>query len=256
MERMLKATAASEDTHAWFRNLRRVARQTITAAQRGRPIDRIADCGAGTGRNLDWLAELGRPIGIELTPLALAVGRARGRPLVRGTVTALPLPDACCDVVTSFDVLYCLDDESEHAALDEMYRVLRPGGLALVNAAAFDVLRGSHSALTHEVRRYTRATLGRKLEAAGFRVDRLTYTNALLFVPTLVARGLERATGRANQPSEADLAVPSAAVNAVLDWGLAAEAMLLRWVNLPFGTSVMGVARKPAPGQPVTRPSG
>jgi SAM-dependent methyltransferase len=249
MERMLAATAASEDAHAWFRNLRRLARQVIDQARRGQPLPRIVDCGAGTGRNLEWLSGLGAAVGVELTPSAIQVGRRYRRPLVRGSVTALPLADGSCNLATSFDVLYCLDDRDEALALAEMWRVLAPGGLVLVNAAAFESLRGSHSTLTHEVRRYTRRSLSDRLRRAGFVVERVTYTNALLFLPTWLTRGLERLTGRSNEPSEADLAVPPRPINTTLDVALALEARLLRLTNLPFGTSVMAVGRKPDAGR-------
>ncbi|MEO7190417.1 MAG: methyltransferase domain-containing protein [Vicinamibacterales bacterium] len=245
MDRMLAATAAAEDTHYWFRALRRVAARLLDETLAGRSVELVVDCGAGTGRNLDWLSRYGRAIGIELTPLALRAGRSKGRPLVRGTVTALPLRAASVDVATSFDVLYCLDDQSESAALAEMFRVLKPGGVALVNAAALDLLRGSHSTLTHEVRRYTPSRLRDRLAAAGFQTERITFTNMCLFAPAVAVRGLERLTGRAAEASEADLRVPPRAVNTVLDVCLRAEAAMLRVMNLPIGTSVMAVARKP-----------
>lgn len=242
---MLAATAAAEETHAWFRGLRRTAHRLLLDATRGRPLGRIVDCGAGTGRNLDWLAAFGEAVGVELTPLAIDVGRTRGRRLVRGTVTTLPFPAATFDLATSFDVLYCLDNESERQAIDEMWRVLKPNGRVLINAAAFDVLRGSHSALTHEVRRYTRQRLRERLERAGFTVERITYTNMTLFLPTLAIRGVQQLTGRAAEASDADLTVPSPVVNATLDAILRVEAAALGVVNLPVGTSVMAVARKP-----------
>ena len=45
----------------------------------------------------------------------------------------------------------------ERAAIAEMFRLTRPGGYALINVAAMDVLRGDHSVLSREVRRYSRA---------------------------------------------------------------------------------------------------
>jgi len=241
---MLAATAVAEDTHYWFRGLRRTADLLVTQASAGRPLARIVDCGAGTGRNLDWLSRHGSALGIELTPLALDIGRRRGRRLVRGTVTALPLADSSVDLTTSFDVLYCLDEPSERQALREMWRVLKPGGLALVNVAALDVLHGSHSTLTHELRRYTPSRLRERLESAGLTVERLTFTNMCLFLPALAVRGIERLTGHAGKPSESDLRVPPAPVNATLDGTLALEAVLLRVINLPIGTSLMAIARK------------
>jgi SAM-dependent methyltransferase len=245
MDRMLEATARAEDTHYWFRGLRRNAALLLRQVAGERRFPLIVDCGAGTGRNLDWLNEHGTAVGVELTPIGLAAGRARGRRMARGSVTALPFRDASADLATSFDVLYCLDDDSEARALDEMWRVLKPGGLMLVNVAALDILHGSHSTLTHEVRRYTRARLAARLLRAGFHVERMTFTNMTLFPPALAVRGMQRLTGHAAKASDADLQVPPAPVNAVLNACLAAEALALRAINLPIGTSLMAVARKP-----------
>lgn len=244
MDQMLAATAAAEDTHYWFRGLRRTAKRWLVDAIAGQPVTCIIDCGAGTGRNLDWLAELGPAVGVELTPLALNVGRRKGRRLVRGSVTSLPFADASATVATSFDVLYCLSDDEERQALAEMWRVVEPGGIVLVNAAALDILRGSHSTLTHEVRRYTTRRLSEKLTRAGFAVERVSYTNMSLFPPTLLVRGWQQLSGQAAQASDSDLAVPPPFVNAVLDGVLTVESALNGVTDLPIGTSVMAVGRK------------
>jgi SAM-dependent methyltransferase len=244
MERMLEATARAENAHFWFKGLRRTARQFVEAARSGRELHRIVDCGAGTGRNLDWLREYGDAVGVELSPTGLAQGRALGRRLVAGSVAALPFADASVDLATSFDVLYCLDDATERRAISEMWRVLKPGGFVIVNAAALDILRGSHSTLTHEVRRYTPARLRGRLEHAGFTVERLTFTNLAPFPAALAIRSFERVSGRAEQASDHDLRVPAWPVNGLFNLALATEAALLRVMNLPIGTSVMAVGRK------------
>lgn len=245
MERMLEATARAEDRHFWFIGLRRNAEQVLNRALGGRTLERIVDCGAGTGRNLDWLSRFGRPIGIELTPAGLEIGRAHGRPMVRGSVAALPFATASADLMTSFDVLYCLEDDEERRALAEMARVLRPGGLALINVAALDILRGAHSTLTHEVRRYTPARLRQRLAQAGFEVERLTFTNMATFPATLAVRTFDRISGRVAVASDADLRVPSPIINGTFDLALRAEAVAMRWIDLPIGTSLLCLARKP-----------
>jgi SAM-dependent methyltransferase len=242
---MLEATALAEDEHYWFKGLRRNARRFLTRALAGRPVALVVDCGTGTGRNLDWLAEFGPAVGVERSPVGLRLGRSRGRRLVQGTVVSLPFRDASADVATSFDVLYCLDDEAERRAVEEMWRVLKPGGVALVNVAALDILHGSHSTLTHEVRRYTRSRLRALMSRAGFAVDRLTFTNMTIFPAALAVRLGERLTGRAGEASDADLRVPARPINAALNAALALESGLLRVTNLPIGTSLMCVARKP-----------
>ena len=241
---MLEATARAEDQHFWFRGLRRNARVLLHPLFGGRRDLVILDCGSGTGRNLDWLGEFGFAVGVERSETGLRIGRAHGRRLLRGTVTQLPVADATIDLVTSFDVLYCLEERAERAAAREMWRVLKPGGFALVNAAALDILHGSHSTLTMEQRRYTPRRLASLLTEAGFSIARMTFTNAVTFPLTLAARLKDRLTGRAEVASDADLQLPPAPVNALLSGAVAVDGALLRFVNLPIGSSLMCLARK------------
>jgi SAM-dependent methyltransferase len=245
MERMLAATAAAEDRHFWFRGLRRNARLMLDQARVRPGLSLVIDCGAGTGRNLAWLQEYGPAFGVDLTPLGVEASRQRGQRIARADVRALPFPTAAADLATSFDVLYCMDDEGEAETLGEMWRVLKPGGVALVNSAALTMLRGSHSTLTFERRRYRPRGLRLALETAGFVVERVTFTNFVLFPPVLTVRGLQRLTGRASEPSDADLRVPVAPINTFFDACLAMENRVLKRVDLPIGTSVMALARKP-----------
>ena len=244
VKRMLEATARAEERHFWFRGLRRNARFLLEKAVGAQGISLIVDCGSGTGRNLDWLSSISRAVGVELSPVGLEAARRARRPVARATVTQLPFADAVADVATSFDVLYCLPDESERAAVREMYRILKPSGIAIVNVAALDVLRGSHSALTMEVRRYTPARLRDLLTRAGFVIERMTFTNLPTFPATLAVRIADRLTGRAPEGSDADLRVPPAPVNALFDVALRVESALLRAVDMPIGTSLLCVARK------------
>jgi len=241
---MLDATARAEEAHFWFRGLRRNARRWLETALAGRTPRLVIDCGTGTGRNLDWLRQLGPAVGVELSGTGLSFARAAGRTVVQASVAALPFRDGSADVATSFDVLYCLDDATEALALREMWRVLRPGGVVLVNVAALNILRGAHSTLTMEVRRYSPARLRGALEEAGFEIERITFTNAPTFPVTLALRSFERLSGRAAQASDADLRVPAAPINAIFSAALAAESALLRYVNMPIGSSLMAIGRK------------
>jgi SAM-dependent methyltransferase len=244
MDRLLAATAAVEDRHFWFLGLRRFAKLFLDRALPSRRPLRIIDCGTGTGRNLDWLRAYGSTIGIERSPTGLAAARSKGRRVVAGDVRALPVGAGTFDVATSFDVIYSLDDDGERRALAEMHRALAPGGIALVNAAALDILRGSHSALAQERRRYTASSLRSKLEAAGFDVLRISYTNFTTFPLTLGVRLAQRALGHRDDAAETEMTVPMKPINAMLAAGLAVEAAVLRMMPLPAGSSVMAVARK------------
>ncbi|MDQ3071537.1 MAG: class I SAM-dependent methyltransferase [Acidobacteriota bacterium] len=246
MSELLAATADAERAHFWFRGFRRFVTPMLEAAARGRRDLRIADCGAGTGHNLALLSQYGTPVGVELNRTGAIVARARGeRRMICGTVTALPLETGAFDLATSFDVLYCLPDAAERAALEEMRRILRPGGRVVINVAAMPMLAGEHSELTHEVRRYTRAGLAGALERGGFMTLRATYTNAATMpivaaVRTLQKRGWMRGEGGRAR----DIEVPAAPINTALTAALAIEAALLRVANMPFGSSLLALAEK------------
>ena len=89
---------------------------------------------------------------LRLRPRPRSAPRPRGgaQRLARATVTAVPFPSEAFDLVTSFDVLYALEDGGRTSGPPRNVRLLRPGGYALINVAAMEVLRGDHSVLSHE----------------------------------------------------------------------------------------------------------
>jgi ubiquinone/menaquinone biosynthesis C-methylase UbiE len=216
----------------------------LAEAVRERSSARILDCGCGTGHNLTWMRQYGVPIGIDLTWTGLAFARSRGEhAIAQATAARLPFPDARFDVVTSFDVIYALDDAAEAAALREMFRVLRPGGYLVLNVAAMDMLKGNHSVLANEVRRYSRATLTERLARPGFRICRMSYTNATILPVVAAVRLTQRISG--HEESNQEISIPPSPVNTALAGALAIEAGLLRFVNMPFGSSLRALAQKP-----------
>jgi SAM-dependent methyltransferase len=244
---LLRATARAEERHFWFRGFRWFVRPLIHRALADTHHARILDCGCGTGANLRLFAPYGTPYGFDLSPVGLQIGLERGgRGLVRASAAAVPFSTDVFDLVASFEVLYALDEGHERAAVAEMYRVTRPGGYALVNVAAMPALRGDHSILSHELRRYTRATLSELMASAGFQVVRITYTNAVLFLPLLALRLFHRARGFSSESNAtAEIEVPSAPVNALLSAMLRLESLWLRVGVSPFGSSLLCLAKKP-----------
>lgn len=245
MDRLLEATARAEREHFWFRGFRRFVTPLLDRAAAGRRDLRILDCGCGTGNNLRLLRRYGRPAGIDITFSGLAYARRQGERLVaRASAASLPFSADRFDLVTSFDVIYAFDDELAGRALAEMHRVLRPGGYLVLNVAALPILRGNHSVLGGEVQRYTRRGLRGHLERAGFEVRRLTYTNAAILPIVAGVRFAQRLGG--HRESNRELTVPAAPVNRALSGLLALEAVALRAMDMPLGSSLLTLGQKPA----------
>jgi SAM-dependent methyltransferase len=246
LDDLLRATAKAEATHFWFRGFRAFVRPFIQEAVAGIRSPRILDCGCGTGANVEWLGGFGATCGFDLSEVGLHIARERGPTrLARASVTAVPFRGELFDLVTSFDVLYSLDQPDEHAAVAEMRRVLKPGGRIVVNVAAMKGLAGNHSVFSHERRRYTRASLRRLLIDNGFLIERLTYTNGSLFVPLAIIRAAQRWRGLSSEKEAQDITVPAAPINAALGALLQVESVWLRRFDEPFGSSLLCLARKP-----------
>lgn len=247
MDRLLEATYHCEQAHFWWFGFRRFVTPLVEEATAGLGDVRILDCGCGTGANLRLLGRYGRAWGFDLSPTGLEFARAYGQTRVaRASITDIPFPDATFDLVTAFDVLYSLSEEQEAKSTSEMLRVLKPGGTLIVNVAALSILRGNHAVFGAEIRRSTRRRLRRVLTGGGFTVERLTYTNASLFPLMLAVRTVQRLTGLAT-PEEAgtDVVIPPRPINAVLKGMLALEAGALRVLDMPIGSSLLALARRP-----------
>ena len=229
----------AEDRQWWYAGMRAISlgllRPVVAAGAR------ILDAGCGTGRNLAEFDGWARPSGVDLSEEALRFCRLRGVPAARGRLQSLPFPDGAFDAVTSFDVLYHRWIEDDAAAVAELARVLRPGGVLLVRVPALKMLWGAHDAAVHSRHRYTTGEVRALLEGRGLRVLRLSYANTLLFPVIALRRLLDRVTGR--EGSDVGF------LPAPLEWAfgglLRAEARLLPHVSFPVGASVFALARKP-----------
>ena len=240
----LELTARAEPTHFWFRGFRAYVAPVIREIAAGRRDLRMIDCGCGTGYNLTTLLQpYGRAFAFDMTPNALRRARASGRPLARADMEHIPFRSGSFDLATSFDVMHSVTDD--RAALREMSRVLKPGGYVVMNVTALDLLRGDHSEVWGELRRYTLQSGARLVEDAGLEVVRAAYLFASLVPLILTVRITQRMLRPFREPSgDADLIVPPAAVNAILSGLVRGEAALARRFPMPFGSSLLVVARK------------
>ncbi|HSI72822.1 MAG TPA: class I SAM-dependent methyltransferase [Fimbriimonas sp.] len=239
-----------EDQYWWFVGRRRLALDLLQAAPHPQPLSpggergvgSILDIGCGTGVVSRELQKRGRVLSLDMSDLALGYCRQRGlTECVRGDGTRLPLRGGQFDAIVGLDIFEHIEDDL--AAFRECFRVLEPGGVLVLSVPAFASLWGPHDVALHHFRRYRKAEMKKKLESAGFRVERCSYSVFFLFPVVVLTRIIEK--GRTG-PARASLPPVPRWLNSALIWLQQVEATLIAsWkLDLPWGSSVVVVARK------------
>ena len=234
--------AEAEFHHWWF-----AARREIVLAQlegvleAGRSDRRLLDIGCGAGGFLAFLGRYGHATGIEASPEAVEIASRSGADVRFGSLPGdIPVEQESVDVITLLDVLEHVEEDLD--ALRTIRDRLRPGGHLILTVPAFPFLWSGHDVVNEHKRRYVRSQLDERLRGTGFEVLRTSYFNTLLFPPIALLRILRRPWDRDDRADEGR--VP-ALLNGLLRRTFGAERWFLKWADLPFGVSLLAVARRP-----------
>lgn len=236
-----------EDSYWWFvgrhRLVEKLLRTYYGAPARAPGPLQILDIGCGTGAMSRRLQAWGTVISADFSALALRFSQRRGlRHLVCADALRLPFPSCAFDVLIAMDILEHLRDDA--AALREFNRVLKPGGRLFATVPAYPHLWSEHDEALMHFRRYRRPELAQRLTANGLRIEKLSHTMTALYPIVALQRRLSARTPPRNPPQAAMPAVP-ALLNAALIGLLEAENILARRLDLPFGVTLLSIARKP-----------
>ena len=220
----------------WFAARARLLEAAL-APYLGRPT-RVLDVGSADGPSAAWMRGAHTHVAVDLDVRGLTAGHG-----VVGALPQLPFESGSFDVVAAFDVVeHC---ESEADAVADLARVLASGGRLLVSVPAYQWAWSQHDVRAGHHRRYTRPRIVAAIEKAGLTVERATYAFAAVF-PFFAAERVLRRRPRAQR-----LPTVSPVADRLLRGLCAAEAKVLPRVDLPFGSSVLVAATKPAAqGQP------
>ncbi|GEB49282.1 class I SAM-dependent methyltransferase [Streptomyces cacaoi] len=111
---------------------------------------RVIDLGSGPGVDAVFLAAQGmRVTGVDLSPEAVARARSWaelagvGAEFVQGDVLDVPLPDHRADLVTDSFVFHNMRDEARDRYAAQVHRLLRPGGLFVLNSFSDHMVAGT-----------------------------------------------------------------------------------------------------------------
>ena len=229
--------------HWWYRGRRTVLRSLLRPYLQSIPTGPILDLGSGPGTNRGLLEQFARPLfALDSSFEALILSREAGytAETVADAVT-VPFSDRAFAAVLATDVLEHISNDPAAAA--EICRVLKPGGLAVVVVPAFHSLWGWQDEVSGHHRRYSRTMIEERLASSGLQVVRSTCMNTVLALPILAARRILRLTGLT--PRSENQLLPGL-LNPILYSIFAAEAPVVSRWDVPYGTSVVCLARRPA----------
>lgn len=239
--------ARLQDRHWWFVAKRRLAVAMLARHAHVPEPARTLEIGCGTGAMLPVLERYGPVVGLDYFAPALRFLH-HGMP-VNGDAQRLPFADSSFDLIGCFDLLYHRNIAHVDRAMAEIFRVLRPGGHLLVTDSACPALYGRHDASHHGARRFSRSQLLAEMLAAGMIPLHSSYFHMTVF-PAVAAiriggRWVSAALGRQTpEHGQSQLEEASPLANAVFGALYRVEAPLAARFRLPFGVSVVAIARR------------
>jgi SAM-dependent methyltransferase len=241
MDRNVYLRMSEQDAeHWWFVARRQILRDQIASLQLPKNA-RILEAGAGPGGNLAMLSEFGPLEAFELDDEARQIASARsGIKLRRGALpNDISYEPGSFDLIVAFDVIEHI--EANRDSVKALAKLLQPGGRLIITVPAYGWLWSEHDNRHHHKMRYTRPLVKGLAEDAGLKVEKSSYFNTLLFPLIVGIRLLKKIAGLADRPDDG---MPGPFLNAMLRRIFSAERYLLRHISLPFGVSILCIARR------------
>jgi SAM-dependent methyltransferase len=227
--------------HWWFVTKKKIVLDTIDRFFKKDDQTKILDIGCGSGLMLNALSKIGPTYGMDMSDEAIEFSKE----IYSGDIAQGSLPDQVpyennfFSLITALDIIEHIDRDID--SLTAMRDLLTPGGKIIITVPAYMFLWSPFDDMNEHKRRYTLTELKTKLLQTGFTIEKISYYNTLLFPIVFVVRLLNNVL---NRDGASDMDIPSPPVNFILRKIFSFEMYLLRFLNLPFGVSVIAVVRK------------
>jgi SAM-dependent methyltransferase len=252
-------TKMHEDCAGSDHPIDRMSRSWAASALRRHVTDldaAILDIGCSSGLlvaalRVDWPSALIIASDFVPEPLERLAEREPGLPVVQFDIVNCPLPSASVEAVVMLNVLEHIADDWK--AVDEVARILKPGGVLVVEVPAGPHLYDVYDEYLQHERRYTAQRLASLLRASGLTV--LEQSHLGFSVYPAFAMTKRRNQRRAAPNTEAKRRVVGANIastrsSLLLRGLLGLEAWLGRLVSFPFGIRSVAVAQKTVESRP------
>lgn len=229
-----------EDKHWWFTARRIIIDKVLKVHFPDRKNAKILEVGCGSGGNLELLSNFGIVHAMELDEYCIEIADKRNICHVKHGSLPDDLPfDEKFELICMFDVLEHIDDDQK--ALKTVSESLGDKGVLLITVPAYSFLWSSHDVALNHKRRYVKKRLVDILANAGLRSVYSTYFNTFLMPVVLLVRVFNNFVKKSRGD---DLKPSSEFVNKLLSRVFSGEKYFIPSFSLPFGVSILIVAKK------------
>ena len=202
--------------------------------------NKILDIGSGAGIILKELNRYGKAIGMDFSRKAVELCKLRGLDCIYGNANNIPFKDESFDIVSAFGVIEHVDNDKE--VLREIVRVCKRNGFIIIGCPAYQFLWSQHDIALHHKRRYNIKELKEKISEVNLEIKKISYIYSFIFIPVILLRLFRKVFGKEikSDPFEK---TPKFINNLFIKIEKI-EAEIFKRINLPFGISIVCLARK------------
>jgi SAM-dependent methyltransferase len=165
-------------------------------------------------------------------------------PLLRFDLLQCPLPPDSFDAVVMLNVLEHIEDDG--AALAQVHRILKPGGVVVIEVPAGPHLYDPYDKALMHFRRYRSTELADKLRHLGFDVVRRSHLGFFLYPAFAMVKRRNQRKVVATEDLHTFVQTQASKTAASLPFRLvtAVERMLGKWIDFPIGIRCLAVGKK------------
>jgi len=228
-----------EKDNWWFKARRNLIFWILKKYGNGK---KVLDYGCGSGFLVGQLQERGFDAsGVDVSKEAIDFGSEKGinnLSKIDGVLTNYP--DASFDLVLAMDVIEHIKEDD--LVIKELERLVKPNGILVITVPAYKWMWGVQDEVAHHFRRYTMGSILKLASVTRLSIVKKSYFNTFLFPVAAIVRLASKWFNKKNR--ESDFEINNNFLNPLLYFIFNTEIKLLKWLNYPFGVSILLVARK------------
>ena len=230
-----------EDSYWWFLARNVIVRNLIFKFCSLKSGDEVLDVGCGTGGFAKFLSEYYDVLCLDTSSLALEYCSKRGlKKLYNMTLGEFPKSDNNIKAILMLDVVEHIEDDNK--VIKEVFDALPSNGYFISTVPSYQWLWSKHDEIHLHYRRYNKNNYNELLLKNGFQIDYSSYYNFLLFFPAVIKRLFDKILKIKDNNKPIDEMTPM--MNRIFHKIFSFEEKLLGKISLPFGLSIITIARK------------